>query len=326
MSWLKYGVSLVALFSSLGQASSDVNSNGTKALPDYHKVSGVAGNLTSAGSDTLTTLMSMWAEDFQHIYPNINMQVQASGSSTAPTALTEATSQLGPMSRLMKVKEVESFEQQYGYPPVRLKIAIDAIGIFVHQDNPIKGLNFEQIDAIFSSTLQCGATQRLHSWQQLGVQADWAKLGFQLFGRNSASGTYGYFKQNALCGGDFKREVNEQPGSAAVVQSVASSVNSIGYSGISYQVSKARLMPIAIQGDHYIEATRNNILSGQYPLSRYLYLYVNKNPLKPLPHNQAEFLKFIFSQQGQKSVEKDGYVSLSTQLAEQQLKKVGLTP
>lgn len=314
-----YSLLLGLIISPLCLASSDV-----ERLPDYQKVAGVSGNLSSVGSDTLATLISLWAEDFQHIYPNVNMQIQASGSSTAPIALTEATSQLGPMSRPMKAKEIESFEQQYGYPPVQLKIAIDAIGIFVHKDNPIQGLNFEQIDAIFSSTLQCGATQRLNSWQQLGISSDWAKLGFQLFGRNSASGTYGYFKQNALCGGDFKREVNEQPGSASVVQSVASSINSIGYSGVGYQVSKARLVPIAIEGSDYIAATRENILSGQYPLSRYLYLYVNKNPLKPLATNDAEFLKFIFSKQGQKGVEKDGYVSLSTELAESQLKKVGL--
>ncbi|MGO2508417.1 MAG: PstS family phosphate ABC transporter substrate-binding protein [Vibrio hibernica] len=314
-----YSSLLALIISPLGRASSDVD-----RFPDYKKVAGISGNLSSVGSDTLATLISLWAEDFQRIYPNVNMQIQASGSSTAPIALTEATSQLGPMSRPMKAKEIESFKQQYGYPPVQLKIAIDAIGIFVHKDNPIRGLNFEQIDAIFSSTLQCGATQRLNRWQQLGISSDWAKLGFQLFGRNSASGTYGYFKQNALCGGDFKREVNEQPGSASVVQSVASSINSIGYSGVGYQVSKARLVPIAIEGSHYIAATRDNILSGQYPLSRYLYLYVNKNPLKPLAPNDAEFIKFIFSKQGQKGVEKDGYVSLSTELAESQLKKVGL--
>lgn len=296
----------------------------TDELEPYQKVSGVSGAITSVGSDTLATLMLLWAQEFRHLYPNINIQVQASGSSTAPTALTEATSQFGPMSRPMKVKELEAFERQYGYPPVQLKIAIDAIGIFVHKDNPITGLNFQQVDAIFSSTLKCGATRSLDSWQQLGVKADWAKLGFQLFGRNSVSGTYGYFKQHALCDGDFKRQVNEQPGSASVVQSVASSINSIGYSGVGYQVSKARLLPIAREGQEYVEPSRKNILNGQYPLARYLYIYVNKNPLKPLPKTQAEFLKFIYSKQGQLGVEKDGYVPLSKELAAAQLRQVGL--
>lgn len=293
-------------------------------LVDYQKVSGISGTISSAGSDTLATLMTLWSQEFQKIYPNINMQVQAAGSSTAPTALAEGTAQFGPMSRPMKAKEIESFERQYGYPPIELKVAIDAIGIFVHKDNPIKGLNFQQLDAIFSSTMQCGSHQPLQRWQQLGIKSDWARLGFQLFGRNSVSGTYGYFKQHALCGGDFKAEVNEQPGSASVVQSVASSINSIGYSGVGYQVSQARLLPLAFEGDEYIAPTRENILTGQYPLSRYLYVYVNKNPLKPLDKNEAELLKFIFSKQGQSGVEKDGYVALSPQLAEFELQKVGL--
>lgn len=296
----------------------------TEELHTYHKVSGMSGTISSVGSDTLATLISLWAQDFQHIYPNINMQLQASGSSTAPTALTEGTSQLGPMSRPMKAKELEAFERQYGYPPVQLKVAIDAIGIFVHKDNPIKGLNFKQVDAIFSSTLKCGATASLNQWRQLGVRSEWAKLGFQIFGRNSVSGTYGYFKQHALCEGDFKRQVNEQPGSASVVQSVASSINSIGYSGVGYQVSKAKLIPIAQEGEEYINPSRQNILKGAYPLARYLYVYVNKNPLKPLPREQAEFLQFIYSKQGQRGVEKDGYVPLSQELANAQLQKVGL--
>lgn len=304
--------------------SSYANKMEVDELPDYQKRSGISDTISSVGSDTLASLITLWAQEFHNIYPNINMQIQASGSSTAPTALTEGTSQFGPMSRPMKAKEIEAFERQYGYPPVSLKVAIDAIGIFVHKDNPIKGLNFEQLDAIFSSTMQCGGTEPLERWQQLGIQSDWARLGFQLFGRNSVSGTYGYFKQHALCGGDFKRGVNEQPGSASVVQSVASSINSIGYSGIGYQVSKARLLPLARKGSDYVEPTRQNILTGRYPLARYLYLYVNKDPLKPLPVSEAEFLKFIFSKQGQLGVEKEGYVSLSSEVAKSELKKVGL--
>ncbi|MFH0256124.1 PstS family phosphate ABC transporter substrate-binding protein [Vibrio rumoiensis] len=315
---------LVVYFAIVFSMPSFAAGTDTDELDYYHKVSGMSGTISSVGSDTLATLVSLWAQEFQHIYPNINMQLQASGSSTAPTALTEGTSQFGPMSRPMKAKEIEAFERQYGYPPIQLKVAIDAIGIFVHKDNPIKGLNFEQVDAIFSSTLKCGATTSLNKWQQLGINTEWAKLGFQLFGRNSVSGTYGYFKQHALCEGDFKRQVNEQPGSASVVQSVASSINSIGYSGVGYQVSKAKLIPIARKGEDYISPSRENILNGQYPLARYLYVYVHKNPLKPLPKPQAEFLRFIYSKQGQMGVEKDGYVALSRELASAQLQKVGL--
>ncbi|WP_165310449.1 PstS family phosphate ABC transporter substrate-binding protein [Vibrio ziniensis] len=293
-------------------------------LQDYTKTSGVAGSLLSVGSDTLAGMTTLWVEEFQTLYPNVDSQVQASGSATAPPALTEGTAQFGPMSRPMRMREVEAFERAFGYKPTELRVAIDAIGVFVHRDNPIEGLNFSQLDSIFSETLRCGATKSSKTWQDLGLSYDWAKRGIQMFGRNSVSGTYGYFKQNALCSGDFKRNVNEQPGSASVVQSVASSINTIGYSGVGYQVSGVKLLPIAKSGSDYVMPTHENILSGQYPLSRYLFVYVNKNPVRELTPIQREFIRFIFSKQGQSLVAKDGYVPISAEIASQELKKVGI--
>ncbi|MEI8672757.1 phosphate ABC transporter substrate-binding protein [Vibrio sp. SA48] len=294
------------------------------SLPDYKKTSGVAGSLLSVGSDTLAGMTTLWVEEFKNVYPNIDAQVQASGSSTAPPALTEGTAQFGPMSRPMRSREIEAFERMHGYKPTALRVAIDAIGIFVHKDNPVQGLNFVQLDSVFSSTLRCGANQPINTWSELGVDYAWAKRGIQLFGRNSVSGTYGYFKLNALCGGDFKKNVNEQPGSASVVQSVASSINTIGYSGVGYQVSGVKLIPIAKQGREYVEASQENILSGKYPLSRYLYVYVNKHPTRDFSPIQREFIRFIFSRQGQALVEKDGYVPISAEFAKQELAKVGI--
>lgn len=295
-----------------------------KSLPNYDKTTGIVGNLLSVGSDTLAGMTTLWVEEFQSLYPNINAQVQASGSSTAPPALTEQTAQFGPMSRPMRLREIEAFESEHGYKPTALRVAIDAIGIFVHQDNPIQGLNFNQLDAMFSATLRCGESKFITNWQQVGVQSEWAKRNVQLFGRNSVSGTYGYFKRNALCGGDFKTRVNEQPGSASVVQSVASTISGIGYSGVGYRVAGVRLIPIAKTGSDYISPTRDNILSGKYPLSRYLYVYVNKNPDYPLTPIEAEFIRFMFSAQGQALVEKDGYVSITADFAAKELEKVGL--
>ncbi|HAS8370231.1 TPA: phosphate ABC transporter substrate-binding protein PstS family protein [Vibrio vulnificus] len=295
-----------------------------KPLQPYQKLPGVSGNLLSVGSDTLAGMTTLWVEEFKALYPNINAQVQASGSSTAPPALTEQTAQFGPMSRPMRLREVEAFERTHGYKPTALRVAIDAIGIFVHQDNPVQGLNFPQLDAIFSATLRCGAEDFVSTWAQLGIDAEWAKRNFQLFGRNSVSGTYGYFKKHALCGGDFKSQVNEQPGSASVVQSVASTLSGIGYSGVGYRVAGVRLLPIAKQGNEFVYPSRENILTGDYPLSRYLYVYVNKHPSKALSPIEAEFIKFIYSAQGQALVEKDGYVSITEEFAKQELAKVGL--
>ena len=280
-------------------------------LPDYTRTSGVSGNLTSQGSDTLANLMTLWAEEFKNNYPNVNIQIQAAGSSTAPPALAEGTSNLGPMSRMMKDSEIEAFEARHGYRPTAVPVAIDALAIFVHKDNPIKGLTIAQVDAIFSSTRRCGADKNIDRWGDLGMTGAWANRPIQLYGRNSVSGTYGYFKDNALCKGDFKNSVNEQPGSASVVQSISTSLNAIGYSGIGYRTSSIRTVPLATKaGEPFVDATPEQAASGEFPLSRFLYVYVNKRPNQPMQPLDKEFVKLILSKQGQDVVVRDGYVPL----------------
>jgi phosphate transport system substrate-binding protein len=294
-------------------------------LPDYQKVSGVSGNLSSVGSDTLANLMTLWAEDFKRNYPNVNIQIQAAGSSTAPPALTEGTSNFGPMSRKMKDKELGAFEAKYGYKPTAVPVAIDALAVFVHKDNPVEGLSIPQLDAIFSSTRKCGAPSDAKVWGDLGLAGAWTRRDIQLFGRNSVSGTYGYYKSKALCKGDFKNTVNEQPGSASVVQSVSTSINGIGYSGIGYRTSSVRLLPLSKKdGQPFVEANAENSISGDYPLARYLYMYVNKAPNKPLTPLEAEFIKQVLSKQGQEVVMKDGYIPLPAKVAERVLKSLDL--
>ncbi|HAU05606.1 MAG TPA: phosphate-binding protein, partial [Pseudoalteromonas shioyasakiensis] len=219
-----------------------------KDMPEYTKTSGISGNFSSVGSDTLANMMTFWAEEYKRFYPNVNIQIQAAGSSTAPPALTEGTANFGPMSRRMKSKEIEAFEKRYGYKPTEVRVAIDALAVFVHKDNPIKGLRIDQVDAIFSSTRKCGASEQVNRWSEVGLEGDWAAKDIQLYGRNSVSGTYGYFKKKALCKGDFRNNVNEQPGSASVVQSISSSVNAIGYSGIGYKTSGVRTVPLSKKG------------------------------------------------------------------------------
>ncbi|MFQ6371217.1 PstS family phosphate ABC transporter substrate-binding protein [Shewanella sp. YIC-542] len=306
------------LFSAAGMAEVD------KSLPNYEKTSGVSGNFSSVGSDTLANMMTLWAEEFKHMYPNVNVQIQAAGSSTAPPALTEGTSQFGPMSRAMKPNEVESFEKHYGYKPTRIRVAIDALAVFVHKDNPVNGLSMAQVDGIFSSTHKCGSGDYTR-WGDIGLSGNWASRDIQLYGRNSVSGTYGFFKEHALCKGDFKPNVNEQPGSASVVQSVSQSLNAVGYSGIGYKTAGVKAVAISKKGDDYIAATAENAANGTYPLSRYLYVYVNKHPNQALPPMQREFLRFILSKQGQDIVEKDGYVPLPKSVIAKDLAKAGIT-
>ncbi len=292
-------------------------------LPEYTAASGVSGNVSSVGSDTLANLMTLWAEKYKRIYPNVNIQIQAAGSSTAPPALTEGTSNLGPMSRRMKSKEIEAFEKRYGYKPTPIRVAVDALAVYVNKDNPLQGLTIPQLDAIFSTTRKCGYPEDITKWGQLGLSGSWINRSIQLYGRNSVSGTYGYFKKRALCKGDFKNTVNEQPGSASVVQSVTASINSIGYSGIGYKTSGVKALPLAKrEGDEFVEATAENAAHGSYPLSRYLYVYINKHPNKPVEPLVREFLKMVLSRIGQEVVIKDGYVPVPAKVVEKELAKL----
>jgi len=303
----------------LGAQAAGLDAN----LPDYKKASGVSGNLSSVGSDTLANLMTLWAEEFKREYPNVNIQIQAAGSSTAPPALTEGTSNLGPMSRAMKGNEIEAFEKKYGYKPTVIRVAIDALAVYVHKDNPIKGMTLPQVDAVFSSTRKCGYKEDITRWGQLGLTGAWASRDMQLFGRNSVSGTYGYFKEHALCKGDFKTSVNEQPGSASVVQSVSASINGIGYSGIGYKTSAVKAVPLANkEGEPFVQATEENALKGEYPLSRFLYVYVNKKPNQPLPPLEREFVKMMLSKTGQQVVVKDGFIPLPAKIVKDELAKL----
>ena len=281
-------------------------------VPAYERVSGISGNLSSTGSDTLANLITLWTEAFKRHCPNANIQVQAPGSSTAPTALTEGTSNLGPMSRLMKDKEIEAFETRRGYKPTAIRVAVDALAVYVHKDNPIRSMSLPEVDAVFSVSRRRGGAEDIRTWGDAGLTGPWAMRPMQLYGRNSVSGTYGYFKQKALCSGDFKNTVNEQPGSASVVQAVTSSLNGIGYSGIGYRTSGVRAVPLARSDDTAaFEATAANTLDRSYPLTRFLFIYANKRPDSPLPPLETEFLKFMLSREGQMIVRKDGYIPLS---------------
>ncbi|MGB4074366.1 PstS family phosphate ABC transporter substrate-binding protein [Pseudomonas sp.] len=310
-------------FVAAGVATATAVAGVDPALPSYTKTSGVSGNLSSVGSDSLANLMTLWAEEFKKEYPSVNIQIQAAGSSTAPPALTEGTANLGPMSRAMKDAEIQAFEGKYGYKPTAVPVAIDALAVFVHKDNPIKSLDMAQVDGIFSANRLCGGSN-ITTWGDVGLTGDWADKPIQLFGRNSVSGTYGYFKETALCKGDFRPNVNEQPGSASVVQSISSTINAIGYSGIGYKTSSVRAVPLSKKGGEAFEANEVNALAGKFPLSRFFYVYVNKAPNKPLSPLDAEFIKLVLSKQGQDVVVKDGYIPLPSKVVEKTMKDLGL--
>lgn len=294
-------------------------------LPEYEPVQGVSGTIKSVGSDTLNNLMTLWAEKFEEYYPNVQVEIEGKGSSTAPPALIEGAANFGPMSRPMKDAEIDAFEQKFGYKPVAVRTAIDMLAVFVHKDNPIseEGLTLPQVDAIFSSTRKGGHLDDIQTWGDLGLGGTWENLPISLYGRNSASGTYGYFKENALFKGDYKNSVKEQPGSSSVVQGVASDRGGIGYSGIGYDTADVETVPLAVSADDELVAP-SAANANEYPLARFLLVYVNKKPGEELDPLRREFVKLILSQEGQEVVVKDGYIPLSYEIAQQTLSEMGI--
>lgn len=303
---------------SIGQTKHNELQRNTFENLDYRSRAGVYGTITSIGSDTLAGLMAIWAQRFQELYPHVKFQIQATGSSTASQALTQGTATIGPMSRQLSQQEITRFTRVHGYPQTALIVALDAIAIYVEKNNPLQQLSTQQVDAIFSATRLCGAEKSYRTWQDLGVEKFGKESLIQLYGRNSASGTYDLFKQQALCNGDFLRTVNEMPSSSSIVQSIASSVGGLGYAALGYQNSNVRTLAISSDGLSFYRPTPNNLRQGHYPLTRYLYIVVNQRADQPLATLEHTFLSFILSEEGQSIVRENGYFSLSSELIHRQ--------
>lgn len=309
-------VAAIALTTSANAQNVDPN------LPTYAAVQGVSGNLVSIGSDTLNNLMTYWSEGFRTLYPNVAVQIQGAGSGTAPPALIEGTAQFAPMSRPMRGSEIEQFEARYGYAPLPMRGAIDAIGVFVHRDNPVTCISMQQVDAIFSSTRAGGADAAITTWGQVGATGEWANRPISLYGRNSASGTYGFFKDVALFGGDYSAEVREQPGSSTVIQGVAADIGGIGYSGVGYGTADVRALEIS--GDDGVCHSTEAAPTGDYPIARFLYVYLNVDPNAQMEPLRAEFVRYVYSQQGQADVIRAGFFPVVEAIANGDLEAFGL--
>ncbi len=284
-------------------------------LPTYKGTSGVSGSVKSIGSDTMNNLMTLWGEEFKKFYPATQTEVEGKGSSTAPPALIEGQSHFGPMSRPMKGAEMDKFEEAHGYTPTPVRTGIDCLAVYVHKDCPLDEISIEDITRVFS------VADTDLTWGDLGVEdPNFKSRPVNLYGRNSASGTYGYFKKVALQGNDYKATVREQPGSSAVVQAVTTDLYGMGYSGIGYKTAGVKALSISYDGYDAVEASAENAYSGEYPIARFLYMYVNADPTTGITDPlRAEFIKLVFSQQGQEIVVKDGYFPVPASIAREDL-------
>ncbi len=321
------GTSVLALglavaLASPGWAQSQID----ERLPEYERVGGVSGTVTTIGSDTMNNLATLWGEGFLEQYPGVRVEVEGMGSSTGVVALIEGTASFAPMSREMTGSEVDRFEEVHGYPPTAIPVAVDMLAVFVHRDNTVDGLTMEEVDGIFSSTQRSGHGS-ITSWRHFAsgrnLPAQLRNRSISLYGRNAASGTYGFFRQNALFGGDFRSAVREQPGSSSVVQGVANEINAIGYSGVGYTTADVRAVPLKFaDDDRFYNATAED--AGDYPLARFLYLYVNKRPGQDLDPVRREFVRYIFTQQGQEVTLRDGFLPVSAEVAVEALASIGV--
>jgi phosphate transport system substrate-binding protein len=320
--WLSSLVGAAALAVTVAADNTELKVD--SAIAAYAKVDGIKGNINIVGSDSCANLDTLWSEGFKKVYPEANFSVEAKGSATAPPALASRTANVGPMSRPMKPEELDTVNAAWGYQPTGVNMAIDALSVFVHKDNPLQNLTLELIDAIFSKTRKAGYQEDITTWGQLGLKGDWENKPISLYGRNSASGTYGYFKEHALAKGDYKSSVKEQPGTAAVVQGVAEDLYGIGYGGIGYLTPGVRAIPLAKTfGATVFKPTYENALSGKYPLARFLMMYVDNAPGKGVDPVVREFARFVLSKEGQEIVIKDGYMPLTPAMVTKELEKLG---
>jgi phosphate transport system substrate-binding protein len=297
------------------------------SLPAYSPVETLSGHLKSVGSDTLSQETEAWAKGFEKLYPYVKIEIEAAGSATAPSALLDGRAEFGPMSRPMTGEEIATFESKYGYRVSRFRVAVDALAVYVNKDNPIPCLTMPQLSGIFSSNIRTHGGGNITTWSQLGLTGEWARQPITLYSRNTLSGTYEYFRETALYGGDYKSTIKQEPGSEAVVEAVAADKFGIGYSGIGYKNEGVRAVPLAsYYGGTCYEASAETAMSGKYPIARYLYLYLNKKPSQPLDPLRAEFVKYILSKDGQELTERGGFFPITNEIRDADLKRLGIGP
>jgi len=271
----------------------------------------LGGTLTSVGSDTASALITRWANAFRIAHPKTRIQVQAVGSASAPAALSGGGADLGSMSRPMNASEVAAFQARYGYAPARIVVAHDAIAVFVHPDNPLQRITLAQLDAVYSAGRRCGLAKPIRHWSDLAVDMPTEADTLLASGRNNASGTYELFRTSVLCGGEYRADVVAWPGNGAVVATVATNREAIGYAGAGYV--NGLVKPLALARDADDRGTlpdSASVTDGRYPLARASYIYFNRAPGHVLAALPAAFLAYVLSDEGQALARQEGFLAL----------------
>lgn len=260
-----------------------------------------AGNVTSKGSDTMVILAQKWAETYMSKNSGTKIQVTGGGTGTGFAALQNQTTDLCNASRKIRAKEIETCIKAFGKRPTEYKVALDGLSVYTHNSNPIKELSLEQLELVF--------TGKIRNWKQLGG----ADAPIVVYSRENSSGTYEFFKEHVLKGKDFAANAQTMPGTAAVLQAVAKEKNGIGYGGAAYGEGAKHLAIKKDDGSPALDPTEENVVKGLYPISRYLFIYINPALDKG---EAAAYLRWIRSEDGQKVVKDVGYFPLPKNLRE----------
>lgn len=292
------------------------------AMKPYAKADGLSGSLRTVGSDKLHDLMVNWTDSFKKTYPTITLTIESKGSGSAPPALATGSCELAPMSRKMKDDELAAFKAKKGYPPTEIGVALDALSVFVHKDNPIDVLTLDQLDAIFSKAHKRKSGE-LATWKAVDPKSPLGDKNINLYIRDKLSGTHVYFSDVVMLGGVFRDGAKAFADSGELVKQIAGDPAGIGFSGIGFDIQGVKALKlIDKKGKDAVEPSSKNVLNMSYPLSRMLYIYVDKAPGKPLNPAVEEFIKFVLSKDGQELVVISGFIPVSARAAELILGKV----
>ena len=308
------------------------------SISSYTAQPNLSGSMVIAGSDTMQPLMLKLATAFKEWQPTVKTAVQGGGSEVALRQFKEnqATIRRGDAkntghlvsgnvsllasSRPLTTEERKDFEFRHGFQPTEIPVAMDAVAIYVHRDNPLPGLTLDQVDAIFGSERKRGFPHAITKWSGLGLENEWGAQSITLYGRDKRSGTRTFFIEEALLGGSPVSQIKESAGSATEILEISRDPLGMGYAGTGFQASAVRAVPVSDKaGEPFVAPTAQSAMDGTYPLARYLYLYTRHSPEQVLEPQVLAFLKFINSREGQQAVARAGYYPLSETVATRNL-------
>jgi phosphate transport system substrate-binding protein len=283
-------------------------------IPPYEPLTGLLGNITSIGDATTTNLAARAITEFRRIYPNVTHNATAGLTSIGAVALLRGQADIVPMSRPFTPAEIAAFQKKFGYPPTEIKVAADALAIYVDKRNPLPGLTLAQLDGIFSRT-QLRGGKAIDTWGDAGLDGNWSNRPIVLFGYGPGDGVHQTFRQLVLEGGEFRLSMKYAPAGSSIVQGVAADPEAIGCASVFFASKRVRAVPLADADGNFYLPTAENVRAHKYPLTRFLTICVNKPPGKRLPPATAEFLRFLLSAEGQQIVAEGHIVRLDAATA-----------